>query len=70
MQGNGFTMYLTIPDNSGDVYHVPTNNVAYLKESVPVGKANIVYKIVLICEKQIIVTERQFLIAKKALEEV
>jgi hypothetical protein len=63
-------MYLTIPDNSGDVYHVPIQSVAYLKESVPIGKANIVYKIVLTCEKQIIVTEQQFTIVQKTLSEV
>ena len=70
MQGDGITMYLTIPDNSGDVYHVPMNSISYLKESVPIGKANIVYKIVLSCEKQIIVTEQQFLIVQKTLAEV
>lgn len=70
MQGDGITMYLTIPDNSGDIYHVPIHNVSYLKESVPIGKANIVYKIVLVCEKQILVTEQQFMIVQKALGEV
>ena len=49
---------------------MPLKNIAYLKESFPHGKANIVYKIVLIDEKQIIVSEQQFEIVQKALGEV
>lgn len=63
-------MYLTIPDNNGEIYYVPLRSIAYLKESFPHGKANIVYKVVLIDEKQIIVTEQQFEIVQKALGEV
>ena len=54
-------MYLTIPDNNGEIYYVPLKNIAYLKESFPHGKANIVYKIVLIDEKQIPVKTNEFL---------
>lgn len=53
-------MYIKLKDNSGEIYYVPPNNIAYLKQSRPTGASATVYKVVLNCGKQIILTEPDF----------
>ena len=48
--------FIKITDNASDTYYINIDNVAYLKEGLGTAKAKSIYKIVLINDKQIIVT--------------
>ncbi len=54
-------MYLRLEDVSGEIYYAEPRSVSYLKQSRPIGSSSIVYKVVLNCGKQIILTESGFL---------
>ena len=57
-------MYVKLEDTTGETYYVPFSHIAYLKEGKPTGTSNVVYKAVLKCGKQIILTQSAFLDTK------
>jgi hypothetical protein len=53
-------MYIELNDNTGEVYYVAPHNIAYLKQGSPTGALQTVYKVVLSCGKQIILSQGEF----------
>ena len=53
-------MYIQLKDVTGEIYHVSPHYIAYLKEGKPTGTSSEVFKVVLNCGKQIILTKGEF----------
>ncbi len=63
-------MYIKLEDTTSETYYVSPLHIAYLKEGKPTGTANVVYKVVLNCGKQIILTEEEFIDAKRQADRI
>jgi len=49
--------FIKITDNTGEIYYINKNNIAYLKQNCPDNSAKLIFKIVLKNDKHIIIPD-------------